>query len=184
MNANTEKTVVGKALYLELRKDNYTYQMIITPPATNAEGGVIPACVMERRLSSWHPRKNWNFSSVPTTGDFVLPRQASGEFQQETDLNRVKHISATHLHRLVSKTIDSLIHRDWKLLKQPITVEATYKDVELIKSGKTSNELVRRIERSRKAFNFPEALFDAPAPVAPATPTVVTLTPVTPGVAR
>jgi len=177
MNANNlDKKVVGKALYLEFRKDNYTYQMVITPPTATVDGVVIPACVMERRLSSWHPRKNWQFSSVPTTGAFAIERDANGSFK-ETDLNRAQHVGADHAHRLLSRTIDSLMHRDWKLFKHPIAIEATYKDVELIKSGKTSNELVRRIERSRKAFNFPEALFDQPG-VAPATSPTVIMTPV------
>ena len=171
MNAiDTNKRVVGKALYLELRKDNYTYQMIITPPAFSQDGTAIPACVMERRLSSWHPRKNWQFASVPTTGNFAIERNADGEIKEQ-DLNRAQYVGAEHIHRLVSRTLDSLVHRDWKLFKQPITVEATFKDVELIKSGKTSNELVRRIERSRKAFNFPEELFNQP--VAPTAPTAV-----------
>lgn len=171
MNAiDTTKRVVGKALYLELRKDNYTYQLIITPPAFTQDGTAIPACVMQRRLSSWHPRKNWQFSSVPTTGNFAIERNANGDIKEQ-ELNRAQYVGAEHAYRLVSATLDSLIHKDWKLFKQPIAVEATMKDVELLKSGKTSNELIRRIERSRKAFNFPEELFNAP--VAPTAPTAV-----------
>jgi hypothetical protein len=167
MNAKTEKDCAGKALYLELRKDNYTYQVIVTPPAIDVEGNYVPASLMERRISSWHPRKNWNFSSIPTNRDFALERDAAGGFSQ-VEVENAQFFGAQHINRLLSRTLDSLFHKGWTLFKQPVAVETTYKDLALIKSGKTSNDLVRRIERSRKAFGFPEALFDEPvsAPVA------------------
>lgn len=167
MNATTEKDCAGKALYLELRKENYTYQIVVTPPAIDVEGNYVPASVMERRISSWHPRRNWNFASVPTNAEFTLARTAVGGFEQ-LDLETAQHIGAKHIQRLLARTLDSLFHKGWTLFKQPVAVETTYKDLALVKSGKTSNDLVRRIERSRKAFGFPEALFDEPveAPVA------------------
>ena len=174
MNAKTEKDCAGKALYLEFRKENYTYQMIATPPAIDVNGNFIPACAMERRLSSYHPRKNWNFTSVPTNDSFKIERDASGDFSQ-IDLTSAGEIGALHIQRLFARTIDSLFHRGWTLFKTPVAVEVTYKDLATIKSGKTSNDLIRRIERSRKHFGFPEELFDQPVP---ATPTTVTLTPV------
>jgi hypothetical protein len=163
MNAKTEKDCAGKALYLELRKDNYTYQVVVTPPAINVEGNYVPACLMERRISSWHPRRNWNFSSIPTNADYAIERTAVGGFAQ-IEVDAAQAIGAQHINRLLSRTLDSLFHKGWTLFKQPVAVETTYKDLELIKSGKTSNDLVRRIERSRKAFEFPEALFAEPAP--------------------
>jgi hypothetical protein len=162
MNAKTEKDCAGKALYLEFRKDNYTYQVIITPPAIDIEGNYVPASAMERRISSWHPRRNWNFSSVPTNADFALQRDADGSFSQMPDTAQAQFVASVHIKRLIARTLDSLFHKGWTLFKQPVAVEATYKDLALIKSGKTSNDLVRRIERSRKAFGFPEALFDEP----------------------
>lgn len=178
MNAKTEKDCAGKALYLEFRKENYTYQMIATPPAIDVNGNFIPACAMERRLSSYHPRKNWNFSSVTSNDTFKIERDASGDFSQ-IDLTSASEIGALHIQRLLARTMDSLFHRGWTLYKQPVAVEVTYKDLATIKSGKTSNDLVRRIERSRKHFGFPEELFDQPVPTTPTTPTI-TLTPVTP----
>jgi hypothetical protein len=163
MNAKTEKDCAGKALYLELRKDNYTYQVIVTPPAINVEGNYVPACVMERRISSWHPRRNWNFSSIPTNADYAIERTAVGGFTQ-IEVGDAQKIGAQHINRLLSRTLDSLFHKGWTLFQKPVAVETTYKDLELIKSGKTSNDLVRRVERSRKAFGFPEALFAEPTP--------------------
>ena len=165
MNAKTEKDSAGKALYLELRKDNYTYQVIVTPPAIDVEGNYVPASMMERRISSWHPRRNWQFSSVPTNRDYAIERDAAGGFTQ-IEVDGAQAIGAQHINRLLARTLDSLFHKGWTLFKQPVAVEATYKDLALVKSGKSSNDLVRRIERSRKAFGFPEALFDEPA-VAP-----------------
>ena len=170
MNAKTEKDCAGKALYLELRKENYTYQVIVTPPAIDVEGNYVPASVMERRISSWHPRRNWNFSSIPTNADFALARTAVGGFEQ-LDVDTAQHTGAKHIQRLLARTLDSLFHKGWTLFKQPVAVEATYKDLELIKSGKTSNDLVRRIERSRKSFGFPEELFAQP--VVEPNPTIV-----------
>ena len=167
MNAKTEKDCAGKALYLEFRKDNYTYQVIVTPPAIDVDGNYVPASAMERRISSWHPRRNWNFSSIPTNADYAIARTAVGGFEQ-VDVDTAQHIGENHSNRLLARTLDSLFHKGWTLFQHPVAVEATYKDLALIKSGKTSNDLVRRIERSRKAFGFPDALFAEPttAPVA------------------
>ena len=161
MNAKTEKDCAGKALYLEFRKENYTYQMIVTPPAIDVAGNYIPACLMERRLSSYHPRKNWNFSSVTQNDTYAIARNVDGDFEQ-LDIELATKVGALHIQRLIARTLDSLFHRGWKLYKQPVAVEATYKDLTTIKSGKTSNDLVRRVERSRKHFGFPEELFDQP----------------------
>ena len=176
MNAKTEKDCAGKALYLELRKENFTYQIIVTPPAIDVAGNYVPACAMERRLSSWHPRKNWNFSSVTQNDTYSIARSVDGGFE-ELELELATKTGALHIQRLLARTLDSLFHRGWKLYKQPVAVETTYKDLALIKSGKTSNDLVRRIERSRKHFGFPEELFDQPV-AEPATPTTVVMTPV------
>jgi hypothetical protein len=85
---------------------------------------------MERRLSSYHPRKNWNFSSVPVNDSFKIERDASGDFSQ-IDLTSAGEIGALHIQRLFARTIDSLFHRGWTLFKQPVAVEVISGDLPL-----------------------------------------------------
>jgi hypothetical protein len=161
MSAKTEKDAVGKAVYLEFRKGNYTYQMVMTPITSTLDGSkVVPASKMVRRISSYHPRRNWNFTSIPTTGDFALGRDVHGNFEFMDELG-AKEFAARAIFRLAGSELDSLAHQGWELYKQPIAVEVSYKDIASIASGKTPNELMRRIERSRKSFDFSEALFNA-----------------------
>ena len=56
--------VLGKALYLEFRKEQYTVQLVLTPEAVNENGEYVPMRLMRRQISAYHPRKTWRFDTA------------------------------------------------------------------------------------------------------------------------
>lgn len=155
-----EKDAAGKALYLEFRKSEYTYQFILTPTLlgrTNDETPHEPYLLL-RRISSYTPRRNWSFFSAGRIG---TARGADGSFEQVTAPSVL--IALMNSQANIFKNYSSQLGtRGYTLHKNPIFVEVSFKDLESIKSKKTPNDLYRRILRSRDAFAFGEVV----APVA------------------
>lgn len=158
----TKKDAAGKALYLEFRKDAYTFQMIFTPWAITLENEVVPFANLRRRISTYHPRRNWtidkNFgpSSYPAP-----PRDAYGEFEK-LDLDQAKEHAGQNVSA-VAHQFNQLYAQGWTLYQRPLAVEFSYEDLANIRDGKTPNGLYRRIERSRKALSWGESLFNSVA---------------------
>jgi hypothetical protein len=164
MSARTEKDAVGKALYLEFRREQYTYQIIITPEAPSLDNAkVYNSTVMARRISTYHPRRNWGFAGNPINIGVKASRDAMGAFEPMTEED-AKVYASTRIERQLMSTLNQLAHKGWTLFKNPITVEATYKDMDSIAESKTPNDLIRRINRTRTANGWGEALFNE-APV-------------------
>lgn len=168
MNAKTEKDAAGKALYLEFRKDVYTYQMVMVPDIIALDGqDLTGAAVMSRRTSVWHPRRNWGFSSTRKASTLLMRDPVSGFVQ--TDADFAKSFASETIDSLaLLTTMNQLFHRGWTLFRAPLVVEFSYKDMEMIRSAKTPTDLIRRIQRSREAAGWGESLHNAVA--APATP--------------
>lgn len=155
--AKTKKDAVGKALYLEFRKDQYTYQVIVTPHAITLENEVIPPAFLRRRVSVWHPRRNWQldkFSSVHRPS-----RDADGNFDQ-TDLEIGVENYAEEIFKSMSGQLRNLQSQGWQLYERPLVVEFSHEDLDAIAQGKTPNQLYRRVERSRKALSWGDSLFN------------------------
>jgi hypothetical protein len=158
MSEKNEKDAAGKALYLEFRKSEYTYQFILTPTLvgrTNDETPHEPYLLL-RRISSYTPRRNWSFF---TAGRIGTTRGADGAFEHLTSPDALSALIGTQA--TVFKNYSSqLAGRGYKLHKNPIFVEVSFKDLESIRSKKTPNDLYRRILRSRDAFAFGEVVVE------------------------
>jgi hypothetical protein len=150
--SNTQ--VVGKALYLEFRRDGETNQVIMTPEAINAAGKYVPITTYRRRISSASPRKTW--------------KQMSTVFKSEIDPMTNKLVALGREHALATvpdrisytdNLFSQLVNAGWKLHKQPIAVEVTLEDLEDIRLSKTPYKILGRITRCRRALNFGEPLF-------------------------
>ena len=150
----TDTKVVGKALYLEFRRDGETNQVIITPEAINAAGKYVPITTYRRRISSTSPRKTW--------------KQMSTVFKSEVDPMTNKLVALGREHALATvpdrisytdNLFTQLINSGWALYKQPIAVEVTVEDLEDIRLSKTPYKILGRITRCRRALNFGEPLF-------------------------
>jgi hypothetical protein len=162
MSEKTEKDAAGKALYLEFRKENYTYQVIATPALVSLDKTFVYApTYMSRRITSWHPRKNWAFNIGKVTP--ALTRDADGNFYPKVDeeYQEVVGAQADQLRYLM----DNLFHKGYTLFKQPIFVEVSFKDLAMMKNSTTPQDLIRRVTRSREGFGFPAELFTEPVMV-------------------
>jgi hypothetical protein len=156
--AKTKKDAVGKALYLEFRKDQYTYQVVITPHAITLENEVVPPAFIRRRVSVWHPRRNWQLDKLNRVQ--VPTRDADGNFEQNAIEVGVENFVET-AYGFIKSQFNNLLAQDWKLYERPLVVEFSYEDLTAIRDGKTPNQLYRRIERSRKAVSWSDELFNA-----------------------
>lgn len=155
--AKTKKDAVGKALYLEFRKDQYTYQVILTPHAISLENEVIPPAFLRRRVSVWHPRRNWQldkFSRVATPS-----RDSYGAFEQNPVEVGVENY-VEEVFAQISAQLRNLSSQGWELFERPLVVEFSHEDLDAIAQGKTPNQLYRRVERSRKALAWGDSLFN------------------------
>ncbi len=153
--------VLGKALYLEFRREKYTLQLVLTPEALDENGEYQPITLMRRQISSFSPRKTWRFDNAGNTvkqerKDAVLG--LGTEFKEIGDEMTAKYLSKTSL-QFVKPLLSQIFHQGWKLEKTPLAVEFSLEDLALIRENNTPQGLVRRILRSRDALGFDKNLF-------------------------
>lgn len=163
----TAKDVAGLALYLEFRKTDYTYQVIITQPFVGRENNKPHRSrIMRRRMNSYQTRKNWHFSTATGSNARVLPDTTGRLRFTQLDQNDAKVFAAESMGGTIT-LFNQLFHQEYTLMK-PLMVEMTYEDVETLLQNKTPNNLVRRIQRTRVAQGFGEEI----VPTTATTPTV------------
>lgn len=144
--------VIGKALYMEFRNSNYTYQTIMTPDGITNEGRPVPATLYRRQISKLTPRKTWKTYSLPnlTRDEFGNYTKSSVEDAQATVRTRIQYLE-TIVSRLEASS--------YKLYKQPIVVEVSAADLNDIRNSKTPYKVLGRITRLRRHLGFGEQLF-------------------------
>jgi hypothetical protein len=155
----TPKDAAGKALYIEFRKPDYTYQVIITEGIIDLGGKSHRPRIMRRRMHSSEARKNWRFEYL-VNADRV-GTHVGGAVIQFADLAQAKGFAAKGLSSIMT-LLNQLFHSEYKMYKEPFMVELSYEEFDQIRAGKTPTGLIRRIQRTRVAKNFGEEV----APVA------------------
>jgi hypothetical protein len=151
----TNTSVVGKALYLELRSGSQTTQVIITPEGlTSIAGKTVPMTCYRRSISAATPRRSWRAIASSTISE--VDSSSGAILQLETD-----HAKATFPDRIsfTNNLFNQLIAKGYTMYKQPIAVEVTPEDMQDIRQGKTPYKILGRITRCRRALNFGESLF-------------------------
>ena len=144
--------VVGKALYVEMRNNASTYQMLITPDGVSENGRAVPAMMYRRQVSKLSPRRGWKTYSLPS-----LPLNAFGGYEQvTTDLASPQAIE--RLNHLET-TFRQLASYHYKVYKQPIVVEVSQADLEEVRYSKTPYKVLGRITRVRRTLGFGEVIF-------------------------
>jgi hypothetical protein len=145
---------IGRALYLELRRENSTNQIIVIPEGMTTTGRYVPMSTYRRRISESQPRKTW--------------RAVTSLFRTEIDPSGEKLVKLAKDHALA--TVDDrmgynlglfnqLINAGFKVHGQPFVVDVTREDMDDVWNGKTPYKILARITRSRKALNFGDALW-------------------------
>lgn len=155
-----KNTVIGKALYLEFRRENYTLQMVLLPDSIDELGNYKPVSLMRRQISSYHPRKSWRFDSPSYSTTPTLKEYAVGadNTMNVLDLTTAKFVAKMNL-QFIKPLLSQVHHQGWTLQNKPIAVEFSHEDRTLVEGKNTPQGLVRRILRSREVFGFDKELF-------------------------
>jgi hypothetical protein len=144
--------VVGKAMYMELRKETQTYQVLITPDGIASSGKNVPSMLFRRQISSAQPRKGWKHAGLPT-----ISVNEFGVFQKRTTEEAID--TAKTRFEFVASTFNQLAAYGYLMYKQPIYVEVSVDDLDGIRAGKTPYKVLGRITRVRRSLGFGESLF-------------------------
>ena len=143
-------TTTPKALYLELRRDNNTSQVLLIPQVTNpSKGKTQKSKLITRQISSHNPRRSWryySFKSVPLLEPSADPMRSL--------------VDAQPLTSEIGPFLSGYSAGGWKLIYQPLAVEMSSDDLNDVWDANTPNALMRRVLKARAEAGFPEALFD------------------------
>jgi len=157
---NLEKEVQGIAVYAEFKKtDSYMstwiVQVIITPDGYTESGVLVPACLYRRTISTNAPKKQWRNSPLGRLKeeDITVPLEDN---LKDLDMDRRMSFAVGWL--------DSLAEGGWSMVKEPILIETSKKDMTDIRDRSTPKKMLYRINQSRSALGFPE-LLQTPASV-------------------
>lgn len=164
----TLKDAVAKALYLEFRQENNTYQAVITPEVIDLHGNVRKATALTRKISVWHPRRNWNFE-VSKNSVLTGRRDPGTGGALPTDLDHAGELAFQSMPMGLAQNLARLVSQNYEMFKTPVVVELSYEDVDTISAMKTPVGLIRRIQRTRVAAGWGEDFIN-PLPVPAPTP--------------
>lgn len=145
--------VVGKALYVELRNSNQTYQMLLTPDGVSSNGRAVPSTLYRRQISKLKPRRAWKTFSLP-----ALPLNSFGAYDTQSKDDAMQ-AADTRLNYMAT-TLTQLNSYGYKLYKNPILVEVAQEDLESIRLSKTPYKILGRITRVRRTLGFGEFIID------------------------
>jgi hypothetical protein len=145
--------VVGKALYVELRNSDQTYQMLLTPDGVSSNGRAVPSTLYRRQISKLKPRRAWKTFSLP-----VLPLNSFGAYDTQSKDDAMQ-AADTRLNYMAT-TLTQLSSYGYKLYKNPILVEVAQEDLESIRLSKTPYKILGRITRVRRTLGFGEFIVD------------------------
>ncbi len=144
---DTTRDVQGIALYVEFRKPGAMLQLFLTPDGYTTDGKEVPATLWRRVLTPSTPKKQWRNSGlswrpVADLNGEALPNEKKEEFAE-------KRMS------FATQLFDSLLNGGWSMMKEPLLIETSKKDLDDVKMSKTPNKLLYRINQTRDAQGFP-----------------------------
>lgn len=158
MSEAPQLSVRGKALYLELKNERQTVQLVIHPDGVASDEKYVQFGTFHRVLNEHFPKRTWNHAWVSAVKDRVLnlelpvPRpQSMGDVSV---YQSTLHFFRTH----VDDILDQCTRQGYSLFKQPIVVEMSNVDFDEIQADKTPYALFRRVMSARKALDFPDSL--------------------------
>lgn len=153
-----DKAVQGVAVYAEFARENATTQIIITPDGYTNDGSLVPSTIIRRTVTDHTPKKQWKFSRLSRSEVETLENEEACYAFAETRMT------------YAATLFDQLLRGGWSLVKKPVLVEVSRKDLDSIYISKTPTKMIYRISQSRAALDFPADLVNT-APVGAAAPT-------------
>jgi hypothetical protein len=147
--ADLAKDVQGVAVYAEFTRAGAASQVIIVPEGYDNEGRLIGLSIVRRVVTTDSPKKPWRFAILaapPNAGDPVA--------------NADKDAYCATRMAVPATLFDQLATGGWVMVRQPILLEASKKDMDDIGMKKTPAKLLYRVSQSRTALGFPEALLN------------------------
>jgi hypothetical protein len=153
------KDVQGVATYFEFRKETgvgtpsayaATTMMFLTPDGYTEDGRFVSASLYRRVVTSYSPRKQWRVSPLGYPDDSMRTTGTPAPlatYEVEGAANR----RLTHADGLFRSLLDG----GWTLVKEPLHVEVSKKDLTDVAIHKTPSKIVYRITQSRAAKGFP-----------------------------
>jgi hypothetical protein len=146
-----EKDVQGVAVYAEWAKPDALMQVIITPDGYTETNEFVQASMYRRIITTENPKKQWRAS--------FLANDKSDEYGTEMPLlNEEKQGYAENRMGKAAQWFDKMILGDWKIVKEPLLIEVSKKDMEDISLSKTPSKFMYRVELVRKSLDFPQPL--------------------------
>jgi hypothetical protein len=143
------KSSQGVAMYAEFRRNASTLQMLITPDGYAESGEIVSAALYRRVVSAVSPKKQWRSSFLRSLGD-TLSTPLTSEAEKDISMDMRMSFAVGWL--------DSLAGGGWVIVKEPILVEASKKDMTDISTQTTPKKMLYRINQSRTALGYPEDL--------------------------
>lgn len=141
-----EKDVQGISVYIEFIKPEAKLQLLVTPDGYTPEGREVASSLYRRVTTSVTPKKQWRNSllswrAISDLGGLEMPIDKKDEFAE----SRLE---------FAYTLFEGVRNGGWELVKNPIFIETSKKDLEDIRLGKTPSKLMYRIDKTREALGF------------------------------
>jgi hypothetical protein len=143
------KSSQGIAMYAEFRRHASTLQMLLTPDGYAESGAIVHAALYRRVVSADSPKKQWRSSALRSLGD-TLDTPLTSEAEKDANMDLRMSFAVGWL--------DSLAGGGWGIVREPILVEVSKKDMTDISTQTTPKKMLYRINQSRTALGYPEDL--------------------------
>jgi hypothetical protein len=146
-----EKEVQGVAVYAEWTKPDALLQIIITPDGYTESDEFVQASMYRRIITTENPKKQWRAS----------PLGFDKHDEYNATLPLLDADKASYVETRMSKTtqwFDKMLIGGWDIVKEPLLIEVSKKDMDDIRLGKTPSKFMYRVDLVRKALDFPHPL--------------------------
>lgn len=140
------KDVQGIALYAEFRKPGAMMQILITPDGYATDGKEVPASLYRRVTTPLTPKKQWRSSN--------LSWRAVADLNGEALADDNKNSFVENRMSFAIQLFDGIKNGGWILTNETLFIETSKKDLDDVKSSKTPNKMLYRINQTRTALGF------------------------------
>ena len=148
------KDVQGTALYAEFTRSHggstsSTLMLLFTPDGFAEDGNQVDASLYRRVVTSYAPKRQWRTTALRRI-DLSRPIPKGDDFRRQ-------RLAEERLLQIQS-LLEQVTTQGWELVKEPIIIEVSKRDLNDVAVRKTPSKIIYRINQSRKALSFPAAV--------------------------